>query len=118
MKSNNIIWCTDDSCHKKFNPKVSGAGWIAYYTKTNNRTTGNFFKISADAGSYRSAQLGLCAIHHLVTVLYMFYNIKHWHTPVNCDNQGAIIMSKRNLRRIRPGPSCVYILSNIRNTWN
>ena len=46
----------------------------------------------------------------------MFYTIHNWHNTINCDNKSAIIMSKRNLRRIRPGCSCADILRNLRNT--
>ena len=53
MKSNTITWCTDGSYHRKCVPKMSGAGWIAYCTKTDNRMTGKFLKILDDAGSYR-----------------------------------------------------------------
>jgi len=116
MKKNTITWCTDGSYHRKHAPKVSGAGWMAYCTRTNNNMTGSFYEISEDAGSYRGEQLGLCAIHHLIKGLCDFYNIHDWHPTVNCDNEGAIKMSKRNLRRIRPGCSCADILRNMRNT--
>ena len=53
MKNNTITWCTDGSYHRKHAPKVSGAGWMAYCTKTDNSMTGNFYEISEDAGSYR-----------------------------------------------------------------
>ena len=57
----------------------------------------------------------MCAIHHLIAALCMFYNIKNWYTIVNCDNQGAISMSERNLRRIQPDSSCADILRNLGN---
>ena len=71
-KNSTIMWCTDRSYHIKHVPKVSGAGWMAYYTKTYNSMTGNFYEISEDAGSHRGEQLGLCTIHHLITVLCEF----------------------------------------------
>ena len=52
----------------------------------------------------------------MIAALCMFYNIKNWHTMVNCDNENVINMSERNLRRIRPGSSCADILRNLRNT--
>ena len=57
IKNNTITWCTNRSYHRKLAPKVSGAVWIAYCTKTDNRMTGNFFEISDDASSYRGKQL-------------------------------------------------------------
>ena len=78
--------------------------------------TGNFYDMSENTGSYRREQLGLCEIHHLIAALYEFYNMHNWHTTINCDNEGAIKMSKRNLRRSRPGCSCADILRNPRNT--
>ena len=42
----------------------------------------------------------------------------NWHTMINYDNEGAIKMSKRNLRIIRPGCSCADILRNLWNTRN
>ena len=95
---------------------MSGAGWISYWTKTDNSTTGNFYEISEDAGSYRGEQLGLCAMHHLIAALCKFDNIHDWHITINCDNEGAIKMSKRNLRRVWTGCSCANILRNLKNT--
>ena len=79
---------------------------------------GNFFEISENASSHRDKYLGLYAIHQLIAALYMFYNIKTWHTRVNCDIQGDINMAERNLGRIRPGCSCADILRNLLNTVN
>ena len=73
MKNNVIMWCTDGSYHRKNVPEVSGAGWMAYYTKTNNNTTGNSYEMSEDAGFYTGEQLGLCEIHHLIASLCEFY---------------------------------------------
>ena len=91
---------------------------MTYCTNTDNMMTGIFYEISEDAGSYRGEQVGLCAIHHLIASLCKFYNIHDWHTTINCDNKGAIKMSKRKkqLRRIRPGCSCADILRNLQNT--
>ena len=91
---------------------------MAYCIKAANRMAGDFYEISEDAGSFRGEQLGRCAIYHLVAALYMFYNIKTWHTRVNCDIQGDINMAERNLGRIRPGCSCADILRNLLNTVN
>ena len=110
--------CTDGSYHRKHAPKVSGAGWMPYCTKTKNIMTGNVYQMSEDTGSYRGEQLGLCAIHHLIAALCEFYNIHDWYTTINCDNKGAIKMSKRNLRIIHPECSCADILRNLRNTRN
>merc|ERR1712194_336048 len=115
MKNNTIAWYTDGSYHRKRALKVSGAGWMAYFTRINNNMTGSFYEISEDAGSYRGEQLGLCAIHHLIKGLCDFYNIHDWHPTINCDNKGAIKMSKRNLRRNRLECSCANILRNLRN---
>ena len=79
MKNNTITWCTDGSYHRTLTPDVSGVGWIVYYAKTNIRMTGNFFEISDDASSYRGKKLGLCATHHLIAALCIFYNIKLAH---------------------------------------
>ena len=89
---------------------------MTYCTKTNNNTTGRFYDISEDTGSYRGGQLELCAMHHSMAALCEFCNIHDWHTMINCENEGAIKMSKRNLRRIWPGYSCADILRNPRNT--
>ena len=91
---------------------------MTYCIKTNNTMTGSFYDISEDTGSYRGEQLGLCAIHHLIAALCTFYNINEWHTTINCDNEGAINMSKGNLRRIHLGSSCADVLTNLWNTRN
>ena len=70
---------------------------MTYCTKTVNSMTGNFCEILEDAGSCRGEQLGLFGIHHFTAALYMSYSIKNWHTRVNCDNEGVINMSDRNL---------------------
>ena len=116
MKSNTITWFTDRSYHRKYAPKVSGVGWMAYCTKTDNSMTGNFYEISEDPGSHRVEQLGVCIINHVMAAMCEFYNIHNWHTTINCDNEGAIKMSKKNLGRNCPGCSCANILRNLRNT--
>ena len=116
MKNNTITWCTDGSYHRKHAHKISGAGWMMYCTKTGNSMTGKFYEISEDAASYRGEQIGLCVIHHLIVVLCEFCNIRDWHTIINCFNEGAIKMFKRNLRKVWPGCSCADILRNLRDT--
>ena len=54
----------------------------------------------------------------MIAALCEFYNIHDWYTTINCDNKGAIKMSKRNLRIIHPECSCADILRNLRNTRN
>ena len=101
MENNTITWCTDISYHRKHAPQVSEAGcWMAYCTKRDNSMTGTLYESSEVTDSYRGEQLGLCAIHHLTAALCEFYNIYNWHTTINCDNEGAIKMSKRSLIRI------------------
>ena len=48
----------------------------------------------------------------------MFYNIKNWHTPVKCDHEGAIHMSKMILRRLHLGSSCADFLRNLHKIRN
>jgi hypothetical protein len=61
---------------------------MAYYTKTDTRTTGNVFEIADNTGAYRGEELGRCTIYHLVEALFLFYKIENWYTTVNCNNQG------------------------------
>ena len=75
-------------------------------------------KKSNSANSYRAEQLGVCAIHHLVAALTSFYSVDNCTTKIWCDNMGAVNISKKRKRRIRPRASCADVLRNIRNTRN
>ena len=79
---------------------------------------GRFYEISDGANAYRAEQLGLDAIHHLLSALSVFYDVEKWDTNTGCDNEGAIKISRRRLRRIRPSMSCADILRNIRTARN
>ena len=71
-KKNTITWCMGGSYHRKHAPNVSGTGWMAYCTNTDNIMTGNFYEILEDAGSYKWEQLRLCTVHYLIAALYEF----------------------------------------------
>ena len=86
---------------------------MAYCIKAASRMAGDFYEISEDSGSFRGEQLGLCTIHHLIAALCIFYKTKNWHTTVNYDNEGAINMPERNVRRICQDSSCADILRNL-----
>ena len=79
---------------------------------------GNFWEKSDSANSYRAKQLGICAIHHLITALTSYYNIENCTSKIWCDNMGAVNISNKRRRRIRRGARCADILRNIRNTRN
>ena len=75
MLTGTLVWCCDCSYKKKVTPNASGAGWVLYCKKTGNSLEGFFFEISDAAGSYRGEQLGMCAVHHLITAFSMFFSI-------------------------------------------
>ena len=58
---------------------------------------GVFYEVSDDAKAYHMKQLGLDAIHHLLTALSIFYSIDHW---VGYDNEGAVKT---------PGEGCIRV---------
>ena len=60
----------------------------------------------------------MCAIHHLIAAFVSFYKTENFTTKIWCDNMGAVSISKKRKRRVRPGAICDDILSNIRNTRN
>ena len=60
----------------------------------------------------RTAEI-VCFTQLDCSLLSVLWDIK-WHTKVGCDNFGAIKVSKRRLRRIRPSMSCADILRNIK----
>ena len=68
--------------------------------------------------SYRAEQLGVCTIHHLVAALTSFYKVESYTTKIWRDNMGAVNISRKRKRRIRPGTSCADVLRNTRNTRN
>ena len=78
----------------------------------------NFLEKSNSADSYRAEQLGVCAIHLVISALTTFCKLENCKTKVWYDNQGTVNMSKRKLRRIRPGSSCADILRNVRSLRN
>ena len=114
MREGCLLWIADGSYKRKIAPHVSGVGWIIYCTRTQQEMKGRFFEVCKEANAYRAEQLGLCALHNLIAAFSVFYKIDKWNTRVGCDNYGAIKVSKRRLRRIRPGMSCADILRNIK----
>ena len=54
----------------------------------------------------------------MISALTTFYKIDNCRTKVWCDNLATVNMSKRRLRRIRPGATCADILRNTRNLRN
>ena len=77
-------------------------------------------KLTCSVNSYRAGQLGVCAIHNLVTALTSFYKIENCSTKIWRDNQGIVDMTKKKKKRVRPicrpGASCADILRNIRSS--
>ena len=116
MRGNSLVWCCDGSYKKKVAPTASGAGWIVYCIKTEKSLRGCFYEVSEDAGSYRGEQLGMCAVHHLISAFSIFFSMQEWKTKVCCDNEGTIKMSRRRLVRIRSKMRCADILRNIRTS--
>ena len=118
MREGTLVWCADGSYKRKTAPDVCGVGWVVECTKTGKKLEGFFFEISDDANAYRAEQLGMCAIHHLITAISLFYKILKWKTRAGCDNEGTIKISRRRLKRIRPSMKCADILRNIRSARN
>ena len=119
MKKNNAItWCTDSSYHWKGAPKVSSAGWIAYFTNTDNRMTGSLFLTPYDAG-YTEVNNWVCT-QSITSLQFSVWSTqaKTWRSTGSFNNEGDVEMSERNLQITRTGSSCVDILWNIRNTRN
>ena len=57
-------------------------------------------------------------MQNLITVLSTFYEVEKWKTKVGCDNYGAIKISRRRLRRIRPSMRCVDTQTKIKKARN
>ena len=119
-----IEWCMDGSYHRGRAPNISGAGWMFCSTvpvqsgEKRIAHNGNFWGKSNSANSYRAEQLGVCAIRHLITTFVSFYEIENCTTKIWCDIMGAVSISKKRKKQIRPGARCADILRNIRNTRN
>ena len=73
-----------------------------------------FNEVSDDANAYRAEQLGMCGLHHLVSAVVLFSSLMEWKTKLGCDNEGTVKISRRRLKRIRPGMKCADILRNVR----
>ena len=103
---------------------VARAGWMCCDTASfepgeqRSCLKGNFWEQSNSANSYRAEQLGVCAINHLIAALTSFCKIENCATKIWCDNMGAVSISRKRKRRVRPSASCANILRNIRNTRN
>ena len=118
MVNGTLIWCTDGSYKRKIAPDVCGVGWEVECKAIAKRLEGLFDEITNDANSYQVEQLGLNAIHHILCALLTFFVVEKWGTNTGCDNEGAIKISRRSLKRIRPSMSCADILTNIRSARN
>ena len=113
-----LVWCVDGSYKRKIAPDICGVGWVVECRATGKRLEGFFYEITDDATAYCAEQLGLDAIHHLLCAILIFYAVDEWDTKTGCDNEGAIKISRRRLRRIRPSMNCADILQNIRSARN
>ena len=82
MVNGTLVWCADGSYKRKVAPEVSGAGWVVECAKSGKHMEGSFYEESDSANSCRAEQLGLCAIHHLVTALSLFYYLSSWETRI------------------------------------
>ena len=60
----------------------------------------NFWEKPNSANSYIPEQLGVCAIHHLVSALTSFYKAENCATKIWCDNMGTVNMSRKRKRRV------------------
>lgn len=109
-----LVWCADGSYKRKVAPDVCGVGWVVECRTSGERLEGSFYEISDDANAYRAEQLGICALHHVISAVSVFYGAETWNTKVGCDNEGAIKITRRRLKRIRPNMKCADILRNIR----
>ena len=56
----------------------------------------------------------MCCLHHLVSAVVLFSSLMEWKTSLGCDNEGTVKISRRRLKRIRPGMKCADILRNVR----
>ena len=72
MKEGTLVFCADGSYKRKTAPNICGVGWVVECTKTGKRLEGMFYEVSEDANAYRAEQLGMCAIHHLITAFSIF----------------------------------------------
>ena len=118
MASGSLVWCADGSYNRKKAPDVSGVGWVVECSVAGKSLSGSFYEISDDANAYRAEQLGMCALHHLVSAVSLFFHGETWKTKVGGDNEGAIKITRRRLRRVRAGMKCADILRNVRSTRN
>ena len=91
---------------------------MCHCTETRKTMRGNFWEKSDSVNSYRAEKLVVCAIHNMISALATFYKLKNCKTEVWLDNQGAVNVSKRRVRRIRPRSSCADILRNIKSHRN
>ena len=101
-----LVWCADGSYKMKKAPDICGVGWVVECRATGNRLEGFFCEITDAATAYCAEQLGLDAIHHLLCAILIFYDVDECDTKTGCDNEGAIKISRRRLRRIRQSMSC------------
>ena len=118
MKNGTLVWCADESYNRKIAPDISGVGWIVKCIASGENMEGSFYEISDDANAYRAEQLGMCTNHHLVSALSRFDKVEKWSTKAVGDNEGTVKLTRRRLKRIRPGMKCADILRNVRTARN
>ena len=118
MKNGTLVRCADGSYRKKISPFVSSAGWVIHCTSSSNSIEGGVYEVSDSANAYRAKQLDIDAFHHLMAALSVFYGHKDWKSRGGCDSLGAIKITRRRLKGIRPSMKCADILRNIRTARN
>ena len=76
------IWVTDGSFMKELRTDISGAGWIFYCTKRDQKLAESFYKELAQAGLYRAERLGLLAIYLLLAAITQHFGISTRTTKI------------------------------------
>ena len=64
--------------------------WVGLWSapKQGKGWTVCFYEVIEDANGYRAEQLGICANHHIMTALSLFYKVSKWKTKAGCINKG------------------------------
>ena len=75
MVNGTLVWCADGSYKRKKAPDVCGVGWVVECRATGKKLEGSFYEITESATAYRTEQLGLDAIHHLLCAISIFYDV-------------------------------------------
>ena len=105
----------DGSYKPNLTTDLFAAGWIIECRRTKRRIWGSLHSTWVESGSYRGELLSLYALHAIVLVISIVYDLEPGiGNQIFCDNESALEMAKDSTLRLRQNVGHSDIIRAIR----